>query len=246
MGVEEKLLEASGFEPRKNYADRQDYLAAVLRSTKDISDKDFDELDDDVTNWINDNAKLLKAKKPLKDFPEVEEAEADAAGEAEEAEEAVEQEETENGDSEDTGEEDAEESDDSPENSEATEEDEADPPEEKPAKAGKKATKKETKKPEKAKPGKPGKEVKAKGKEPTEADAELDKYGVMVGTKTHQVLMALEKGTTMKDLKDEFGATFYNKLKELAKAGHHVDKDGSTFRLIHKDEYGAKAKGKKK
>lgn len=67
--VEQELIEASGFEPEKNYKDRQDYLAALLLATADeLSDDDFEKLTNEAKNWCNEAARCRKARKPIKDF----------------------------------------------------------------------------------------------------------------------------------------------------------------------------------
>ena len=86
---------------------------------------------------------------------------------------------------------------------------------------------------------------------PTQAvnDLEItfDKYGIAVGSKNYQAAQMLEKGCKMAEITDTLGGTFYNLVKRLKRQGHHIEREANGFmKLTHADEYGAKAKGKRK
>jgi len=76
--IEQELIEATGFTPRRNYPDRQDYLAAVARAVDQLEDVDFDGLSAEAADWFNAAARALSNKKTIVDFPDAEpEAEAE-------------------------------------------------------------------------------------------------------------------------------------------------------------------------
>jgi hypothetical protein len=79
------------------------------------------------------------------------------------------------------------------------------------------------KKPRKQKPLKPGK--------PT---GELDVFGIAVGTKSHVAAGMFAAGTTMKDVKDAIGSTYYNLLNRLEKEGFKIERNGSYIKLYPK------------
>ena len=76
MSFEERVLKEVGFEPTREYKDRQDYLAAILVASEKISDHDFEyNVSEDVADWLNEGYKARRTKKPIPDFPDTEEAE---------------------------------------------------------------------------------------------------------------------------------------------------------------------------
>lgn len=66
--IEKELTEATGFVPRKNYPDRQDYLAAIARAVDGLEDVDFEGLSTEAAEWFNAAARALSAKKVIVDF----------------------------------------------------------------------------------------------------------------------------------------------------------------------------------
>src|SRR5580765_3534987 len=93
--MEQELVEASGFEPTKDY-ERQDYLAMLARAMNEAASADetsYDNLSVDAQDWFNLAIKAMNKKQEIPDFPdavdvEVEEEESDAEeadGDTEEA-----------------------------------------------------------------------------------------------------------------------------------------------------------------
>jgi hypothetical protein len=80
------------------------------------------------------------------------------------------------------------------------------------------------------------------------SDAELDKWGCLVGSKNAQALAMFERGATSREVKAELGGTYYNILGKMEQRGHRIEKDGALIKLTHKDSVAAKVtvkKGKK-
>jgi hypothetical protein len=76
---------------------------------------------------------------------------------------------------------------------------------------------------------------------------EKDRFGLFIGTKTQQAVALYEKGATCKQVEMELAGRHRNILKRLALDGHRVEKlEGGVYKVTHKDDFGAKAKGKKK
>lgn len=68
-------------------------------------------------------------------------------------------------------------------------------------------------------------------------DGNTDKFGSMVGTKTHTVNNMLVAGATMKEIREATGANQYNHMKDLRERGHLIEKtEDGKFHLKHKDE----------
>jgi len=90
--IQTEIVDATGFEPTKNY-ERQDYLAALARAANDLDTDDFDALSVDAQDWFNSAVKALNKKEELPEFPDVDEN-AEPEGEeeqtAEDADEEVE------------------------------------------------------------------------------------------------------------------------------------------------------------
>jgi hypothetical protein len=93
MSVEKELLKASGFKPRREYDDRQDYLAALARAVDNMSKDDFDELTNEAADWFNDAAQALNDKTDISDFEKIEDEEPEKTGSVEVEETASELEE---------------------------------------------------------------------------------------------------------------------------------------------------------
>lgn len=74
---------------------------------------------------------------------------------------------------------------------------------------------------------------------------ERDRYGIVMGTKTHDAILLYEKGITTGELKEKLNGRFYNILKTLSEKGHRVEKlPGGIVKLTHLEDISAK-KGKK-
>jgi len=74
---------------------------------------------------------------------------------------------------------------------------------------------------------------------------ERDRYGVMIGTKTHDAVLMYEKGVTGAQIFEKLQGRFFNILRDLGKKGHRVEKlPGGIFKLTHQDDV-PKNKGKK-
>ena len=240
--VEKELLEATGFKPKKEYPDRQDYLAAIARAVNSMDSEDFDQLSNEAADWFNAAAQALNDQDELPDFDGTlpdEEADEDevqtdesedtpAAEGAAEQEEAVEPE---------------------------AEEHEAKPPRKEKAKKPKKAKKEEDSDPAPedavavANPKIPEKPIR-KLKHPEVKDLkdaseiEFDRYGLAIGTKNASAIAMLEKGCRMSEITEALGGTYYNIIRRLVKEGHRLEKNGNgTLFLKHKDDI---AKSKKK
>jgi hypothetical protein len=202
--VEEELLEASGFKPKRKYADRQDYLAALARAVYAMPEADFDALTNEAVDWYTLAARAINSQTELPDF-EASDAEAEGVV-AEETTTDVEGE----------GE---------PDDNDEPLEDEPEPA--------------------------PPRYRQATPTNTTiiqdgEIQLELDKYGIVVGSKNHEAACMFEQGVRMSEVKATIGGTYYNLLNRLKRYGHHViQEDHGVLRLVHIDEYGAKARGKR-
>jgi hypothetical protein len=76
---------------------------------------------------------------------------------------------------------------------------------------------------------------------------EKDRFGLFIGTKTQQAVALYEKGATCKQVEMELAGRHRNILKRLALDGHRVEKlEGGVYKITHRDDFGAKVKGKKK
>lgn len=70
-----------------------------------------------------------------------------------------------------------------------------------------------------------------------------DRFGVVVGTKTHDAVLMYERGTTVRELAATIGGKHYNILNRLKKLGHTVvPRPEGGFKLTHRDDV---EKGKK-
>lgn len=255
--VESELLKATAYKSRTKFANRQDYLGAILNAVMKLTNEDFDNLSDEAAAWANAAVEARNSRSDdLPDFDEVPDADAsdDVQDEGESAE-------VESGDPEEAseGEDDAESEDeiDPDGNDEAVEDDDAPvDDEEVEAKPVKKAAKKPSKavKPPKPDP-KPGLQLHKMGrvKKPHHSDDDviLDRWGCMDGSKNSTALKMFEKGATSKEIKEALGGTYYNILKRQQMLGHLIEKEGAVIKLTHMEDIKAKAvkpapkKGKK-
>src|SRR5579859_6327418 len=85
--IEQELLKATKLKIQKDW-DRQDFLAALARSTHKLSNEDYDELTDAAADWTNDAVEALNKKNGIEEFPDFIEGEAEEPAVEDEAEEA--------------------------------------------------------------------------------------------------------------------------------------------------------------
>jgi len=77
----------------------------------------------------------------------------------------------------------------------------------------------------------------------TEIPGTKDRYGLYIGTKTHDAVMMYEKGCTTAELRDKLDGRFYNILRILEGKGHHVERfPGGIFKITHKEDLAKKGK----
>ena len=66
--------------------------------------------------------------------------------------------------------------------------------------------------------------------------AELDKWGIVKGSKNSAAAAMLETGCRMSDITHSIGGTYYNLVERLRKAGHSIEKGSNgSIKLVHKD-----------
>lgn len=225
--IETALVEATGFEPTKNY-ERQDYLAALARAVNDLDEADFDSLEVEAQDWFNLAVKALNKKKDLPDFPDLEgedEAEADDS----------------------TGDDTEDDTTDDAETDEAEDDAEEEAPE--PPKKVVKIKSRMLQEQEAAKKPMVSKKKPYNVKKlppPNASTGEVDKFGQKLDSQGHKACEMLEQGSRMSALTEEIGGTYYNLLKKLVKEGHKIEKSpNGIITLIHKDGTPKKAKVKK-
>jgi len=205
--IEQEVIDATKFNG-KRYKERQDYLAALVRAVDGMDEDDYDNLTDKAADWFTDAAKALNAKHTIPDFEDVPENAADE--DDEETEQKRDDDEDEKNDSDEDDEDD---------------EDEADEEEVKTAKKSK------------AKPKSGRKPVEDPGKRYPKITGEKDRYGIIMGTKTHDAVLLYEKGASSKDILGALNGRYYNILRKLAEEGHKVEKlPEGVFKLTHKDD----------
>lgn len=68
MTIENELLEATKFQQRRAYADRQDYLAALARAVDHIEDDIYDALSNEASDWFNAAVRAMNNKKKIAEF----------------------------------------------------------------------------------------------------------------------------------------------------------------------------------
>lgn len=259
--LEKELVKATKFKPPKGgYKDRQDELAALARLGSKLPDDDFDDLSDEAGNWVNGAVKAIMAKGTIKDFTDdarkASEDDAEEAPDAEVDEDDAEQEHEDGADSDSSDDEaDAAAEADAESDNEAEEALEAALPVKgkavkfnkggNPRKGGRpKADPEKVKKSiEKLASAEELKHVKTRYDDVT---GEMDRYGVLIGTKTHDAILLYEKGTTSKGLTDALGGRFYNILRRLSEQGHLVERSPEgVFTLTHRDDILKKQAAKK-
>lgn len=218
--IETEIAEATKFKPPKGgYPNRQDHLAALARASNKLTDDEFDELSDDAANWLSTAIKALNARAEIEDFEDAENTEA-----AEETDEEAEEPEAASGAALEAEAEAENEAEEAAQETKAT----------KPKKGAKKAAKE-------SKPVRPKQDLSRYDK----ISGERDRYGVMIGTKTHDAVLMYEKGVTGAQIFEKLQGRFFNILRDLGKKGHRVEKlPGGIFKLTHQDDL-PKNKGKK-
>jgi hypothetical protein len=231
--LEKELIKATKFKPPKGgYSDRQEELKALARLGSKLPDDDFDDLTNEAGDWVNAAVKAIMAKTIIKDF-------ADDAGSTDEDDG-----EQEHKDSTDGNDSDAE------ADAQAEADAEADNEGEEAKKAAKPAKAKKPKKAEPLELKKPTPEqLKGLRTRYDDLTGEMDRYGVIIGTKTHDALKLYEKGVTAKELLAKLGGRFYNILRKVSQNGHLVERSPEgIFTVVHKDdvkEYLEKRKAEK-
>lgn len=68
---------------------------------------------------------------------------------------------------------------------------------------------------------------------------EADRYGLLRGTKYQAAAEMMERGCTMREIKETHGHTMYNLVRKLVGQGHSVENAGGVFKLTHKDDLDA-------
>lgn len=204
-----------------DYAVRQDYLAALLRATdKWLTKNDpkgdiFDNWDDGLANWYSDGIRAMHNKDMIQDFPdlELEEPEIEPIEEEDDTPEEAEQES-------DTQHEKIGQQNSTEGTVEATGVvDEVGTDEQKAPKKGRKVR------------------ISKIQTQYDELTGEKDRFGVTIGTKTHEAVKLYEQGTTSKELMQKVGGRHYNILTKLAQDGHLIEKRPSGgFKLTHKED----------
>ncbi len=250
--IERTLLAIIKFKDTEDdYSDRQDYLAAILRSadkwfTKHDPEGDvFDNLDDPVATWFDQATDQMNKKREIPDFPDLEESEEydnNDVGEEEPDEEADQDEEAQDEadeqapDPDPAGEPEGAETDPAPAPDPGSDTG-ADPDPRSPA-----APEGGPPEPHQAKP----KKVKKPKREPTGYEnitGEKDRFGVVLGTKTAKAVAMYEKAASVRNVTDALGGRHYNILVKLAKDGHLVEKlPDKVFRLTHKNDVAKRKK----
>ena len=199
------------------YEERQPYLAAVLKAIDKAEDADYDTICDvhsDFLGWHEAAVQAVDERDPIPDYPDYEavpdeEVSDDTDGEVPSRDETEEKTEAGN---------------DTPDTEEVSE----DRPE-------------VVQKPPRRKSKTQSPEVTAKIKAAIEKSATItgdkNKYGIVKGTKSEEVLFMFEKGCTMAHVHEKMGANFYNLLKKMVSEGHLIEKlEGGIWKLTHKSE----------
>jgi len=71
-----------------------------------------------------------------------------------------------------------------------------------------------------------------------------NRFGIIDGTKTAEAIKMYVKGASSQDIMERLGGRYYNILKKLMAEGHKVEKEGSVWKLTHKDDVKTKKKVK--
>lgn len=209
------------------YEDRQDYLASLIRATDkwlqkhDANGDIFDGWDNDLAGWFDEAVHAMNAKKEIPDFPDAELGDEESVPDETESED----------ESAEVAGPEADPEDSVPPNGPA--EQDSEPQAEEMADA-------ETSQPRdegSSQSPKPKYKGKVKTRYDDCDDKKRDRFGVIIGTKTHDVVALYEKGTTSAEIEEKIGGRHYNILRTLAKKGHRVAKmPGGGFKLTHKDD----------
>jgi hypothetical protein len=213
--IEGELVKAAKFNGKK-YPGRQEYLAELLKAIDNkIKDDAYEKLSDGAVDWHQAAVKAFEGDIDIPDFPDADPEQEELPLEDDADAETSDAEGT---DTQDDG---------------AAEPDEADGEAEE-AKAPKAKSEKAPAK-------------KAKGPKRSidysTLTGDKDRYGIIIGTKTHEVVKMYEKGATAAVIQDELGGRHYNILRKLIKDGHKVEKMGDgVWKLTHKDEVKSKKK----
>jgi hypothetical protein len=247
MSVEQELIKVSRFKGEDD-GNRQEYLEKLLMHVDTISNDKWKGLSDEAKDWIDAAVEAKEAEEEIPDFGDRdaapdEDPDEDPETEEQEAEpdvaELIEDDATEPAAEDDEGGgEDEEASDAEGDNAGGEVVDEPEPlaEDDEPAEPPQKKAK--AKAPAKAPtPKAPKKDNLATPRDYSSLTGEKDKYGVYIGTKTHEALLMFEKGCTQRDVMEKIGGKnrYYNILKDMVKAGHKVEKlAGGIWKLTHK------------
>jgi len=256
MSLEQELLDATGVEPGE-FKNRRKMLEAIIRVVNKLPEDGYDGLSDEAINWYEAGVRAMNSKKAPPDFeaappkPEPDEGEGEDEGDEDIGD-------VDEGDEDDEGPDEGEEGQEaqtSAPNERFADSDTAiEEPVHEPGEVEEAPAPKKQKKVKKAKAPKPPTkaELERAAGGPTRYEKMIkyggtkNRYGIYEGTKAHDTILMLEKGTTMAEIKNAVGDTKYNLVKALQKAGHLIEKEDNKFTLTHKADIGKKPKGKKK
>lgn len=252
--VEMELIQATKFRmPKGGYPERQDYLAALAKATKGMTDADYDELTDPAAEWVKATIDSIRAGTEIEDFEDA------VVEESEDTDETSADEDPDDGDDEAAGADDGDSTADDPEADavaesdneaeEAAQEARSAKPKQRSGNKGNAVATSKAKSGGKAAPSAP--EAKAPSKKKKEVSrydsvtGAKDRYGCIVGTKTADAVAMYEEGATSAQIGKKLGGRFYNILRALEEKGHQVERlPGGVFRLTHVEDIDPK-KGKK-
>lgn len=240
--IEKQLIELGKLKAR-DYPNRQDQLAAIVRAVEKAPDAAYATITDPAEKWYNDAARAINDQNEITDFDDYDFEEfqkqvdklVEAQGEADEADEDDADDDVNEGSVEEAA-------DDSDEDVGEAEVKAA--PAKKPKTGGR------PKKAEKAAasddeaPPKPKQSVKDKYKTPYDKlSGKKDRYGIYEGTNTSKAVQLYEKGSTVRQVTEVLGGKYRNILKQLAENGHRVEKlEGGVYKVTHKDDVAKKGK----
>lgn len=69
--IEQDIIKKTGFKPAREYKDRQDYLAALVRAAWNADDSVFKQLTDEATAWVNAGEKAVRSHSVIAELPDV-------------------------------------------------------------------------------------------------------------------------------------------------------------------------------
>lgn len=209
-----------------DHVDRQDYLASLIKAAdKWLANNDengdiFDGWDNELAGWFDEAVHAMNAKKKIPDFPDIELGEEDTVPDENEPDEVDEAEAEAEANEEETVPDAAEEA------GGADVTDEVAPIKNKSnaRKSGPRAAKTKHS------------DFNNVTRDAVE-HATRDRFGVIIGTKTHDAVVMYERGCTAREIDEQVGGKHYNILASLAKKGHRVEKlPGNVFKLTHADD----------